>query len=290
MAVNEIDPGYMIGELSDTDFTLFSNFIYNQCGIKLPEIKKTMLSVRLAKRLRKLKMNSFRKYYEFVKSDKGRKEELVHMIDVVTTNKTNFFREPKHFDVLTGKVVPELLKVRPDIRYKKLFIWSAGCSTGEEPYTIAMVMDEYITKQVRLNYSILCTDISTNVLSKASKGVYDDIQLEGIPNYYLRKYTMRGKGKNQGKNRIVPELRDRLTFRRLNLNEGANFGIKTRMDVIFCRNVIIYFDRETQRRLFEKYYRQLYPGGYLFIGHSETLHGINDKFIPVDASVYRKPL
>jgi chemotaxis protein methyltransferase CheR len=284
------DPKLMIGELSDTDFKLFSVFIYNQCGIKLPDIKKTMLSVRLAKRLRVLKMTSYRKYYEYVKSDKGRKEELTHMINEVTTNKTNFFREAKHFDILTEKIVPDLINIRPDIRYKSLYIWSAGCSTGEEPYTIAMVMEELIQKQMRLNYSILCTDISTRVLQKASKGIYDDLQLEGIPKYYLRKYTMRGKGKNQGKNRIIPELRDRLTFRQINLNEGTHFGIKTKMDIIFCRNVIIYFDRDTQKRLFEKYYRQLYPGGYLFIGHSETLHGIFDKFIPVDVSVYRKPI
>ncbi|MBF0452916.1 MAG: chemotaxis protein CheR [Candidatus Magnetomorum sp.] len=280
----------MVGELSDTDFKLFSMFIYDQCGIKLPMIKKTMLSVRLAKRLRLLKMISFRKYYEYVKSGEGMKKELIHMIDVVTTNKTNFFREAKHFEVLTEKVIPALVHSRPDIRYKQLFIWSAGCSTGEEPYTIAMVMEEFINHHTRLNYSILCTDISTHVLHKASNGIYEDSQLEGIPMQYIKKYTMRGKGRNQGKSRIIPELQDRLTFCRVNLNEGPDFGIKTQMDIIFCRNVIIYFDRETQKKLFEKYYHQLYPGGYLFIGHSETLHGINDQFIPVDVSVYRKPL
>jgi len=276
-------------ELTDLEFNQFSKFIYNQCGIKLPPIKRTMLSVRLAKRLRILKINNFKNYYQFLQSEEGQKNELVNMINVVTTNKTNFFREAKHFDILVEKVIPNLLQSRPDIRYKSLNIWSAGCSTGEEPYTIAMVMDDYVNNRNRINYSILCSDISTRVLKKAYKGIYDNNIIEGIPKHFIRKYLMRGKGKSSGKNRIVPELRERLTFRRINLNEGNNFGIKTLMDIIFCRNVIIYFDRETQIKLFKKYYNQLHPGGYLFIGHSETLHGINDKFIPVDASVYRKP-
>jgi len=280
----------LAGELSDREFQMFSTFIYDQCGIKLPEIKKTMLTVRLAKRLRALKINSFKEYYKYITCDKGRKNELVDMINVVTTNKTNFFRESKHFDILVQKVIPELFRCQPDIRYKSLNIWSAGCSSGEEPYTIAMVMDEYVKNQTHLNYAILCSDISTRVLQKAAKGIYEDALLEGIPNLYIRKYVMRGKGKNKGKNRIVPELRNHLTFRRINLNEGTHFGIKTMMHIIFCRNVIIYFDRETQVKLFNKYYNQLYPGGFLFIGHSETLHGINDRFIPVDVSVYRKPL
>ena len=278
------------GELSDREFQMYSQFIYNQCGIKLPQIKKTMLTVRLAKRLRALKINSFKEYYKYITSDEGRKKELVDMINVVTTNKTNFFRESKHFDILVQKAIPELLRCRPDIRYKSLNIWSAGCSSGEEPYTIAMVLDEYVNNQMHLNYAILCSDISTRVLQKAAKGIYEDALLEGIPSQYLRKYLMRGKGKSKGQNRIVPELRNHLTFRRINLNEGPSFGIKTMMDIIFCRNVIIYFDRETQVKLFNKYYNQLYPGGFLFIGHSETLHGINDRFVPVDVSVYRKPL
>jgi len=280
----------LAGELSDREFQLFSKFIYDQCGIKLPQIKKTMLTVRLAKRLRALKIKSFSQYYKYITSNEGRKKELVDMINVVTTNKTNFFRESKHFDILVQKVIPELLRCQPDIRYKSLNIWSAGCSTGEEPYTIAMVMDEYVNNQMSLNYAILCSDISTRVLQKAAKGIYEDALLEGIPNQYVRKYLMRGKEKNKGNNRIVPELRNHLTFRRINLNEGTDFGIKTLMHIIFCRNVIIYFDRETQVNLFNKYYNQLYPGGFLFIGHSETLHGINDRFIPVDVSVYRKPL
>jgi len=280
----------MAGEMSDQEFQQFSKFIYDQCGIKLSEIKKTMLTVRLAKRLRALKITSFKAYYKYINSDEGRKNELVDMINVVTTNKTNFFREAKHFDILVQKIIPELLNFRPDIRYKSLNIWSAGCSSGEEPYTMAMVLDDYVNSHTHLNYAILCSDISTRVLQTAAKGIYDDALLEGIPKHYVRKYLMRGKGKNKGKNRIVPELRNHLIFRRINLNEGPNFGIKTLMDIIFCRNVIIYFDRETQIKLFNKYYNQLHPGGYLFIGHSETLHGINDRFLPVDVSVYRKPL
>jgi chemotaxis protein methyltransferase CheR len=280
----------LASELSTQEFQLFSKFIYEQCGIKLPKIKKTMLTVRLSKRLRILKINSFKEYYKYITSDEGRKKELVDMINVVTTNKTNFFRESKHFDILVQKVIPELLHNRPDIRYKSLNIWSAGCSTGEEPYTIAMVLEDYVKNQTHLNYGILCSDISTRVLQKAAKGIYEDALLEGIPGHYLRNYVMRGKGTNKGKNRIVPELRSHLTFRRINLNEGPHFGIRTLMDIIFCRNVIIYFDRETQIKLFNKYYNQLHPGGFLFIGHSETLHGINDRFVPVDVSVYRKPL
>jgi len=276
-------------EMSKGEFRRFSDFIYDQCGVKLPPGKRTMLTVRLNKRLRALNLTSFRKYFEYVSGPNGRAGELVRMIDVVTTNKTDFFREPKHFEYLKRHALPDLLGPGMGGGRKRLNIWSAGCSSGEEPYTLAMVLSEVFERVKEGDYGILATDISTRVLAIAKQGIYPERVIEPIPSMLKRKYLMRGKGTQEGLFRMVPELRNRVSYQRLNLNKGRKFELKTLMDIIFCRNVIIYFDRETQIRLFEKFYEQLVPGGYLFIGHSETLHGINDRFVPVTVAVYRKP-
>ncbi len=276
--------------MSDSNFRRFRELIYEQCGINLTSAKKTMLAARLRKRLHSLNMGSFRKYYDYISSVKGRNDELVHMLDAVSTNKTDFFRESKHFDCLTREVLPCMIQSgswRPGKRC--LNVWSAGCSSGEEPYTIAMALAEFFSKNSGGDFSILASDISSRVLETARKGIYSEGATEAVPFELKRKYMMRGKGGQKGLCRIVPELCNRIRFQRINLNTGRNFGINARMDIIFCRNVIIYFDRETQKQLFEKFYTQLVPGGYLFIGHSETLHGINDRFKAVTVATYRKP-
>ncbi len=281
---------FKVPRMSESDFRRLCDFIYAQCGINLSPAKKTMLTGRLLKRLRILGIPSFGQYYDYVSSPKGGSEELVHMIDVVTTNKTDFFREPEHFDILYNQSLPDLVHDRRESPLKKLRIWSAGCSTGEEPYSLAMVLAEFFSEnQNRGDFSLLATDISSRVLAIAKEGIYPQNSVDPVPSLMKKKYLMRGNGSKKGLCRIVAELRNRVTFQRLNFNDGRQFGFKTNMDIIFCRNVIIYFDRQTQAKLFEKFYAQLVPGGYLFIGHSETLHGINDKFIPVATSVYRKP-
>ncbi len=275
--------------MSDRDFRRFRELIYEQCGINLVPAKKTMLTSRLRKRLRALNMESFGQYFDHVSSLKGKTGELVHMLDAVSTNKTDFFRESKHFDYLMKEALPRMVRSgywRPG---RRLNIWSAGCSSGEEPYTITMVLADFVSGKRAWDFSVLATDISTRVLEKAKKGIYPEDATEPVPPPLKRRYMMRGNGSQKGLCRVVPELRNHLQFRRINLNDGRNFGIRTRMDIIFCRNVIIYFDRETQKKLFEKFYAQIVPGGYLFIGHSETLHGINDRFKSVAVATYIKP-
>jgi chemotaxis protein methyltransferase CheR len=275
--------------MTERDFDRFRDLIYQQCGIHLTSVKRTMLSSRLRKRLRVLGMGSFGEYYNYISGAKGGNGELVHMLDAVSTNKTDFFREPKHFDYLTKEVLPRMCRSGRWRPGRRLNVWSAGCSSGEEPYTIAMVLADFASRNRVGEFSILASDISTRVLDKARKGIYPDDVVGSVPVGLKRKYFMHGKGSQQGCCRVVPELRNTLQFGRINLNGGRHFGIKTPMDIIFCRNVIIYFDRDTQKRLFEKFYEQLVPGGYLFIGHSETLHGINDQFRAVAVASYQKP-
>ncbi|MCD6223910.1 MAG: protein-glutamate O-methyltransferase [Deltaproteobacteria bacterium] len=290
--------------MSDRLFKSFSEFIYGECGIKLPLAKKAMLTVRLLKRLRALGIRSFGQYYDYVCSPESRGEELMRMIDAVSTNKTDFFREPAHFDFLRNQALPDLVGPMHNGGRKKLNIWSAGCSSGEEPYTLAMVLAEFLNGTQNQNkacvntrlgiapqpldqFSILATDISTQVLATAKKAIYPKQMINPVPPMMKRKYLMHGIGSQKEFYRMVPELRSRITFQRLNFMEN-NFGIRMPMDIIFCRNVIIYFDRQTQIKLFEKFYNQLVPGGYLFIGHSESLHGINNRFRLVATTTYRK--
>ncbi len=273
--------------LSDRDFKKISAFIYDVCGIKLPPIKKTMLSARLQKRLRRLKIRNYSEYFDYVLSPEGQAKELCHMIDVVSTNKTEFFREAKHFDIMTSRVLPEFANRMTHSSRKTLQVWSAGCSSGEEPYTLAMVLDDFFSKYPGLNYSILGTDINTEVLNKAQDAIYTDETVAPVPVPFRHKYLMKGKGNHKGFHRVIPELRRKVTLQRLNFMD-SKFSLKDQMDIIFCRNVIIYFDRKTQCSLFEKFYGQFNPGGYLFTGHSESLDGmIVDKVERVSSAVYK---
>jgi len=277
--------------LSTKEFARLGEFIQTECGIKMSASKKTMLEARLRKRLRSLDMESFSEYCDYLFSPRGVKNELIHMIDVVTTNKTDFFREPAHFDYLFHTALPELIASRgSDIR-KKLVLWSAGCSTGEEPYTLSMVLSEFAESHPgsAINYMILATDISTKVLEQAKLGIYEYDKIEPIPMEFRKKYLLRGKDREKKLIRIIPELRTVIKFRRLNFMEG-DFGMREPMDIIFCRNVIIYFDRPTQEILLNRFCRHLRPGGYIFMGHSETLHGLNVPLVQAAPMVYRKPM
>ena len=266
-------------------FKQLSDFIYDEVGIKLPPAKKTMLEARIRKRLRALGMGSFEDYCKYIFSPNGMDKELIHMIDVVTTNKTDFFREPRHFEYLVQNALPELIK--KEKAYKRYRFWSAGCSTGEEPYTLAIVLKEFEEKYGSFSFSILATDICTEVLQKAIKGVYEMNRVEAIPITLKKKYLLRNKDPRKKLARINPDLRKHIEFRRLNLMSG-DFNIKEPLDIIFCRNVIIYFDRPTQERLLNHFHRLLRPGGYIFMGHSETLHGLNVPLVQVSPTVYRR--
>ncbi|MFZ2958697.1 MAG: protein-glutamate O-methyltransferase [Candidatus Ozemobacteraceae bacterium] len=277
-----------LGDMSDAMFHRFRDFIYKECGINLGEQKKSMLETRLHKRIQALNMASYKEYAEYVFTPQGLNSELSHMIDVVTTNKTDFFREPDHFTYLTSKALPTLKESREVGNRRRYLLWSAGCSTGEEPYTLSMVLSEYHESNPGFDFLILATDISNIVLDTARKAIYPEQRSLDIPPLLRKKYLLKSKDRMQKVVRIVPELRRRVKFHYLNFMDN-DFGITDRFDAIFCRNVIIYFDRTTQEHLLNKFARQLIPGGYLFMGHSETLTGLNVKLDQVSTTVYKKP-
>lgn len=276
----------MAAKLSEKDFFRLSRFIQSECGIKMPVPKKVMLEARLRKRLRALGLESYEEYCDFLFSPAGMEEERLSMINVVTTNKTDFFREPRHFEYLLQSALPELMRLRGAGTKS---IWSAGCSTGEEPYTLAMVLSEFAARTPGFNFSLLATDISTLVLERAVRGIYKEERVGPVPLEFKRKYFMRSKDRGKGLVRVAPGLRALVKFRRLNFLDH-DFGMRELQDIIFCRNVIIYFDRPTQERVLGRLCRHLVPGGYLFMGHSETLSSLDLPLVSVGPMVYRKPL
>lgn len=273
--------------LRDREFMRFSGLIYESVGIKMPPAKKTMLEARLQKRLKVVGLSSFEEYADFVFSPEGRFSELVHLIDVVTTNKTDFFREPGHFDYMVKTALPNILDARGGASRDPVRIWSAGCSTGEEPYTLAIVLSEYACNRPDFKAAITASDICTQVLQAAKIAIYPEERADPIPLNLKKKYLMRSREKARSLVRISPKLRSMVTFKRINFMDN-DFGISEKMDIIFCRNVVIYFDKPTQETLMRKFYKQLKPGGYLFIGHSETLSGLDVNFKAVASTVYRK--
>ena len=277
----------MSAVLSERDFERLSELIHAECGIKMPGPKKIMLEARLRKRLRELGMKSFNTYCKYLFSPEGMKDELIRMIDVITTNKTDFFREPRHFDYLVRHALPELMRTHGAGIRRQLAIWSAGCSTGEEPYTIAMVLNEYREQHPAFQFMLLGTDISTKVLDRAVRAIYAQERVETVPQPLKKKYIMKSRDPKNRLVRIVPELRSQVRFRRLNFMDG-DFGMREPMDIIFCRNVIIYFDKPTQEKLIKRLCNHLTNGGYLFMGHSETLSGLKVPLVSVGHMVYRK--
>ncbi len=273
--------------LSGSDFARLSNFIYDKCGIKMPDSKKIMVEARLRKRLRDLNMHSYSDYCNLLFSQNGNEEEITHMVDVITTNKTDFFREPKQFTFLTETALPEFANNDGIGIQRPLKAWSAGCSTGEEPYTLSIVLSEYGQNHSRYSYNILATDISTRVLEKAASGIYDEEKIYPIPRDLLQKYFLKSKNKEKKLVRVIPQMRNTVKFQWLNFMEN-DFGISEMFDVIFCRNVIIYFDKPTQEKLIEKLIRHLNPGGYFFLGHSESIFSRNLPIVQMAASTYKK--
>jgi chemotaxis protein methyltransferase CheR len=271
--------------ISNSDFTRLRDLIYAQSGINLSADKKTMLELRIKRRVRSLDLNSFAQYCEYLFGHQGQREEIVHLLDVVTTNKTDFFREPTHFDYLVQKSLPDLVARNGSGR--DLLVWSAGCSTGEEPYTLAVVLSEYGLTHPGFRFRILATDISTTVLEKAHLGVFNTDAVRPVPSDLRRKYFLRGRDPASNRVRVVPELRKLVEFRRLNFKDAA-FGLTEKVDVIFCRNVIIYFDRPTQEQILRKLAHQLVPEGYFFVGHAEALHDMDLPLVPVAPAAYRK--
>ena len=277
-------PSSYRAQLSDAEFARLSAFIYNVAGIKMPPAKRIMLQSRLQKRLRDLGMDSFKEYTDYVLSDRGKQDELIHMLDVVSTNKTDFFREPVHFEFLKSTVLP---LHEQENAGRPIKIWSAACSSGEEPYTIAMTVAEYQRMGVQRDYTILGTDLSTKVLKMAENAVYRMERVEGIPLEILHRYFLRSKDRENPTVRIIPELRRHVKLQRMNFMD-ENYPINEIFDVIFCRNVLIYFDRPTQEKVIGKLCTKLKPGGYFFLGHSESIMNMDLPLQSVKPTIFRR--
>jgi chemotaxis protein methyltransferase CheR len=272
------------GELSHKTFTRFAEFITGELGIRMPESKLTMVQSRLLHRVRELRLRSVEQYSKYFFTS-GNAEEREQFINAITTNKTDFFREAEHFDFLTRLVLPSLGRVAgPGSRLR---VWSAGCSSGEEPYTLAMVLSEYALEKTGFDYAILGTDISTKVLNLAGQAIYHESQTATVPSELRRKYLWQGRDKSQCLVRVVPELRRKVEFHRLNFMDES-YGIRDMFDVVFFRNVLIYFDKPTREAVINKICRNLVPGGYFFGGHSESLTGLDTDLSCVRTAVFRK--
>lgn len=273
--------------LSPRDFERLARFVTETCGIRMPPSKRTMLESRLRKHVLSLGLDSFEAYCDLMLSRGGASGERVTLVDAVTTNKTDFFREPHHFDHLVSEAIPALALRGGAGTARPLRVWSAGCSTGEEPYTLAIVLEEEAARRGNFRYSILGTDVSSRVLRHAQDAVYREELVAPVPPALRSRYLLRSRDSSRGLVRIAPELRQRVTFEWLNFMD-ASWSLKQPFHVIFCRNVFIYFDLPTQELLVNRFAEHLVPGGYLFLGHSETLNGMRVPFVSAAPTVYRR--
>lgn len=266
-----------------TEFNKLSTEISKLCGIKLPESKRVMVEGRLRRRVKILGLETFEEYVKYLFSATGVKHELVPMIDAITTNKTDFFRENAHFEFLKSRVLPEAEK----LQRSNFLAWSAGCSTGEEPYTLAIVLSECFERSKKNSFSIFASDISTEALSKATDAIYSLECIEVIPMDLKKKYLRKCKDPAKPQARVCPEIRSLVNFSRVNLI-GDEYDVPGDLDVVFCRNVLIYFDKATQEKVLGRISAKLRTGGYLFLGHSESILGMHLPLERAAMTVYKK--
>jgi chemotaxis protein methyltransferase CheR len=272
--------------LSDRHFRTIAELIERQVGIKLPSGKRLMLEGRLQKRVRSLKHAGLNQYMDYLFEGGQFDNELPHLIDAVTTNKTDFFREPQHFTFMKNVAVPELLKLRGRTS-QGLKVWSAACSTGMEAYTTAMVLDDMTRNGSQFRFRVLGTDISTSVLREAKLAIYPREVIEPVPVNFIKRYFLSSRDEARAEVRVMPELRRLTHFMRMNLMD-ASYPVDRDVDIIFCRNVLIYFERETQRKVVEQLASHLRPGGYLLVGHSESMvHSVVPGLRQVQPTIFR---
>jgi chemotaxis protein methyltransferase CheR len=269
-------------KFTDQDFNHLRELVGKHTGISLADNKKELVYGRISRRLRALRINSFQEYRSLL--EKGESDELEQFTNLITTNLTAFFREPHHFDYMKGTIIPELLKSRRDS--KKIRIWSAGCSTGEEPYSIAIALKEAMPNPGPWELQILATDLDSDVLAHGKAGIYTEDRLSGISDQRLKKWFYKGSGTNQGKVKVHKDLQDLITFQQLNLM--GSWPMKSQFDIIFCRNVVIYFDKPTQEKLFGRFANALVQDGRMIVGHSETLNKVTDRFDLLGKTIYEK--
>jgi len=272
--------------LEQRDFNLFSKLIFDKSGINMKDAKLELVRTRLSKRLRKLGLSSFKEYYQLLTHRPG-DPEMYNMLDAITTNKTSFFREPAHFDYMNDKILPDLQKEKEKTGDEVCRIWTAGCSTGEEPYSIAITLLEFLENHPGYKAQILGTDLSNEVLNVAIRGIYEKKRTTDISLGLFRKYFLRGENKWKRFYKVKPLLSDIVSFDRLNLIYDP-YSFSYPFDIILCRNVMIYFDQSTQQKLIDKCYSVLKNGQYLLIGHSESLVSIKHKLHYVQPTIYRK--
>jgi chemotaxis protein methyltransferase CheR len=280
--------GWADAPLGQAEFVRLSTFIHEHCGIRCPPGKRTMLEARLRRRLRALGLTSFPEYCTRVLGPGADPAEIVQMVNEVSTNKTDFFREAQHFDQLVDPVIPSLLAARVPGNHRPLTFWSAGCSTGEEVYTLAMVLESRSDARKGVPYTILGSDISTNVLQRAKRAIYDEKLIAPVPMDLRRRFLLQSRDRSAALVRVAPALRNKARFSRVNLLE--QFDVDGPFEVIFCRNVFIYFDRATQLGIIHRFCGQLVPGGYLFLGHSDSIAGLDVPLTQVAPTVYRRAL
>lgn len=271
--------------LSDREFSQYRNLIYDSAGIHLGPAKKALLEARLSRRLRELGMESFSAYYDYMTADASG-EELVHLLDCVSTNETHFFREPRQFEFLEAHLFPQwTAEASEDVRSRRIRIWSAGCSTGEEPFSLAMMLLDHFPSSRGWNLEITATDLSHRAISAAEKAVWPIAKAKEIPRNYLKRFMLEGVGSQHGHMKAGPEIRSIVRFHTLNLND-KHYGVAAPFDLIFCRNVMIYFDAASRARIVDRLLNFLAPRGYLFVGHAESLSGVSDRIRHVMPTVY----
>ncbi len=278
----------MENDMPNSLFQQFSQLVYEQCGINLHEGKKALLQARLNKRLRLTGIDSYGEYFKFITSG-ANPGEFINFLDSISTNLTYFFRENQHFDFMSRVALPELLAEKRKENDTRLRIWSAGCSSGEEPYSLAMCVLSCLQDGAKWDFRILATDISTRMLETASRGLYSEEKVQKVPPP-LRQAHFRKVGSENGSIyfQIAPPVKRLITFSRLNLKDPYPF--KGPFDFIFCRNVMIYFDKKTQEELVNKMAAYLSPGGYFCVGHSESLTGLAHKLTYVQPAIYRNKI
>lgn len=275
-------------EITDKEYNQISRIVEEAAGIKLGSNKKELVKNRLRKRLSSLSLTSFGDYLKYLKEGDDARQELSRMVTVISTNVTYFFREEDHFHFLKDRVLPEIYREKERHGVKKIRCWSAGCSSGEEPYSLAITINDYLNGNLNsMDIKILATDVSTHVLEKAVKGMYKIAALENVPPHLIKRNFYRGVNNREGFAMVKEHLKNMVLVRFLNLME-KNYPFKGPFDFIFCRNVMIYFDKSTQRELLCKFHERLEPGGYLFLGHSEGLTGTHSGFKYVAPAVYVK--
>jgi len=268
--------------LSTADFQRVASFIMSATGIKLPPTKKTLVEGRLSRRARRLGIASLADYVAAVFDGGDADDESIHMIDALTTNKTDFFREPSHFHFLTRTALPELAARRSVAK-----IWSAACSIGAEPYTLAMVLSDFAETAPGWRFSILASDISTKALAKAARAVYPEEMVEPVPLPMRQKYLLRSRDSSKGEVRMTPHIRALVRFARVNLVE-ERYPVDRDMDVILCRNLLIYFDKATQETVIRRLCSYLKPGGYLILGHTDSIMNMPLPLEALGQSIYRR--